>query len=68
VFYSPDGISGWSQTTKLIASDGAAYDDFGEAVSAWGNIIVVGAFRDDNSRGTDAGESNFGFVSCARNE
>ena len=68
VFYSPDGISGWSQTAKLIASDGAASDNFGQVVSAWENLIVVGSWKDDTSGGGDAGESNFGFVSCARSK
>jgi hypothetical protein len=45
----------WSQSTKLVASDGAAGDLFGSAVAISGNRIVIGAPNDDNSHGTDAG-------------
>jgi len=44
VFTEP--ASGWlnmTQTAKLTASDGAAYDYFGNSVSISGNTIVVGA-------------------------
>ena len=34
--------SAWSQIAKLTASDGAAYDRFGDAISIDGNTIVVG--------------------------
>ena len=43
VFYSADGVSGWSEVSKLVASDGAAYNFFGWSVSVWSNVIVVGA-------------------------
>ena len=33
-----------TQTAKLTASDGAAYDDFGGSVSISGNTVVVGAW------------------------
>ena len=32
-----------TQTAKLTASDGAAYDHFGVSVSISGNTVVVGA-------------------------
>ena len=35
--------SGWTQTAKLTASDGAAKDYFGDSVSISGNTVVVGA-------------------------
>ena len=56
MFYSADGVSGWSEVSKLVASDGAAGDGFGFSVSVWSNVIVVGAVEDDTSAGTDAGE------------
>ena len=56
VYYSANGISGWSQTAKLLSSDGVTNGYFGEAVSVMGKTIVVGASRDDNAKGTDAGE------------
>lgn len=36
-----------TQDLKLIASDGAAFDTFGESVSLSGNTGLVGAFGDD---------------------
>jgi hypothetical protein len=44
--------SNWNQEQKLTASDAAAMDRFGGAVSVFGNIAVVGADGND-----DAGES-----------
>ena len=37
----------WYQQTKLLASDGAAYDKFGRSVSISGNLVIIGA--DGNS-------------------
>ncbi|MGQ0620177.1 MAG: Calx-beta domain-containing protein [Panacagrimonas sp.] len=45
----------WTQQTKLVASDGAASDGFGIAVAASGETLVIGAPRDDNASGGDAG-------------
>ncbi len=44
--YRFDGTS-WVEDTKLIASDGFAFDQFGGAVSISGPIVVVGAPFDD---------------------
>ncbi|MCB1583957.1 MAG: hypothetical protein KDI92_12910, partial [Xanthomonadales bacterium] len=41
--------SQWNQTAKLIASDGAASDAFGYAVSLHGNRAVIGAYLDDDN-------------------
>jgi len=41
------GNDNWGLVKKLIASDGAALDDFGYSVSVSGDIIVVGAPVDD---------------------
>jgi len=38
----------WSQQAKLIASDGAASDQFGQSVSISGDTVVVGAPGDDD--------------------
>ena len=46
----------WTQEVKLLASDGAADDLFGNSVSISGDYAVVGAFwHDDN--GSDAGSA-----------
>ena len=49
----------WTQKTKLVASDGAANDNFGVAVaiSSDGNTAIVGTNTDDNEKGTDAGSA-----------
>ena len=44
-----------AQINKLIASDAAAGDLFGNAVAITGSVAVVGAFRDTNLGGTQAG-------------
>jgi hypothetical protein len=41
VFKKVAGI--WTQTQKLIASDGASYAQFGRALAAEGSVLVVGA-------------------------
>ncbi len=47
----------FTQQQKLTASDAAINQQFGSGVSmsADGNVVVIGAFRDDNTNGTDAG-------------
>ena len=44
---SSDGT--WSQEAKLLASDGAESDRFGESVSVSGDIAVVGAYENDDA-------------------
>ncbi len=44
----------WALDQKLIASDGAANDDFGVSVSISGDHIVVGAYADDD-HGAESG-------------
>jgi hypothetical protein len=46
--------SGWVQQQKLLASDGAVYDNFGVSVSISGDKTIVGAYSDDD-RGTNSG-------------
>jgi hypothetical protein len=65
VFYSANGVSGWSQQSKLVASDVATDDFFGVYVSIWSNLIVVGAMNDDTTAGSDAGKhlcSDFYYI------
>jgi hypothetical protein len=48
VFEKP--VGGWAdmtETAKLTAADGAAYDDFGYAVTISGDTVIVGANGDD---------------------
>ncbi len=54
IFFFDD--TSWSQQAKLIASDGAADDWFGNSVSVSGDYAVVGARYDDDN-GTDSGSA-----------
>ncbi len=49
----------WAEEATLIASDGAMGDYLGQAVaiSADGTLALVGAPRDDTTRGTDTGSA-----------
>ena len=49
VFTRVSGV--WSQKAKLIASDGAANDEFGISAAVHGDTVVVGARQDDTSDG-----------------
>ena len=53
VFVKPSG--GWSDmtvhTAELMASDGAANDEFGYSVAMSGDMVVVGAFADKDVTG-----------------
>ena len=40
----------------LVASDGATNDHFGFSVCVYGDIVVAGAWKDDNEKGGEAGE------------
>ena len=45
-------IGNWSETAKLVASDGAGGDWFGISVAIYGNYSVIGARDDDAGRGS----------------
>jgi hypothetical protein len=49
--FKRDGTS-WSQQQKLLASDGAASDEFGVSVSISGDFAIVGADYDDSGKGS----------------
>ena len=47
--YEKDNTTGfWNETAKLTASDGASSDYFGWSVSISGNIVIAGAYGDDD--------------------
>jgi hypothetical protein len=50
-----DGTS-WVQQQKLLASDGAASDEFGVSVSVSGDYAIVGAYHDDDN-GSNSGSA-----------
>ena len=47
----------WTEQQKLVASDGAAADFFGNSVSVSGDTLVIGAHRDDVTGVSDAGSA-----------
>ncbi len=44
----------WAEVVKLTASDGAAFDEFGYTVALDGDVLLVGARRDDDA-GSNSG-------------
>ena len=49
----------WVQKQVLEASDGGTDDHFGISVAVYNNTIVAGAWRNDNTRGSNAGAPLF---------
>ena len=45
----------WVEKQQLAASDGGTDDHFGISVAVYNNTIVAGAWRNDNTRGSNAG-------------
>ncbi|EGB09976.1 hypothetical protein AURANDRAFT_52803, partial [Aureococcus anophagefferens] len=56
VFRTTNGGATWTQTAKLLASDAAAGDRFGYSVAISGDLVVVGAFYDDDA-GSNSGSA-----------
>jgi hypothetical protein len=52
--YSATG-NAWSCQNKILASDGAASDQFGIAVSVYDNTALIGAYGDDD-KGSHSGK------------
>jgi hypothetical protein len=46
--------STWSRQSKILAADGAAYDNFGISISVYDTIAMIGAYNDDD-KATNAG-------------
>ena len=57
VFERSGSAGNWSEVEKLTASDGAASDRFGYAVSISGNTVVIGADSDDDDNGGNSGSA-----------
>jgi hypothetical protein len=54
--FERDSQGVWSQAAKLLAPDGAPYDEFGYAVSFSGDVALIGAINDDD-QGTYSGSA-----------
>ena len=50
--YEKEINGAWIQTTKLLASDASEYDYFGRSVAINDGTIIVGAYQDNDSRGS----------------
>ena len=68
-----DLTSGWTQVDKLTAGDGATDDIFGYSVSIDGDTVVIGAWLDDDMRGSayvftrdTAGDLTSGWTQLAK--
>jgi hypothetical protein len=46
------GADNWGEVKKITASDGAVLDNFGYSLSISNDIVVIGAFNDDNGKGS----------------
>jgi len=55
-----DGLGNWTQQAKLLANDGAEFDQFGDSVAVSGDTAVIGAEFDDDLG--DASGSAYVFV------
>ena len=53
--YQRSIFGNWPQQKKLLASDGAAYDQFGCKVALDGDVAVVSAYLDDDGAAADVG-------------
>ena len=47
----------WTFQQKLVASDGVSGDFFGSSVAVSGNTLIVGAYREENAGGFEAGSA-----------
>jgi hypothetical protein len=56
------GADNWGQVEKLLASDGAADDDFGWSVAAGANEIAIGALQADGSQADIGGVYIYGSL------
>ena len=54
--FARDGTGDWTQQDKVLASDGATGDIFGNSVALSGDTALIGARRDDDA-GTNSGSA-----------
>ncbi len=55
--YHRASLGSWIEQPKLLAADGTAADEFGDAVEMHGGRLVVGAYRDTFGNKTDSGSA-----------
>jgi hypothetical protein len=52
--FTRDGLRVWTEQAKLLPESGATFDSFGESIDMSGDVVVIGAPRDDDN-GSDSG-------------
>ena len=55
IFQRPSAVGTWSEAQIIMAADFAAGAFFGVSVALYDNLIVVGAYLDDNTQGKSSG-------------
>ena len=55
--YGKGGATSWSQSSKLVASDGAPFDSFGWCLAAQSDTLLVGAYGDTSSSESFSGSA-----------
>jgi Ca2+-binding RTX toxin-like protein len=50
-------VGNWEMIAKLMASDGANGDNFGQSVAIDGDTVIIGAGLDDTEKGYDSGSA-----------
>ena len=54
--YKRDSSGNWTLVKQLISTDGASFDQFGISVSISGDLVIVGAWNDDDN-GSNSGSA-----------
>ena len=62
-----DGTN-WIEEAKLLASDGASYDYFGNSVAIYGDIVLIGSYYDDDNGSGSGSVYAFNFDGSNWNE
>jgi hypothetical protein len=60
--------SQWQEEQRITAIDGAAYDEFGDAIAVWGDVALIGARNDDDGGANSGSAYVFRFDGTAWNQ
>jgi hypothetical protein len=63
VFEEVGGV--WAPVAKLLAHDAAAFDQFGKSVAIEGDLVVVGAYGDDDFGASSGGANSRAFLTIS---
>ena len=65
--FERNGLGGWNEVQKIVASDRAVDDNFGSSISISGNYAIVGAVNEDEDATGNNALSNAGSVYIFQN-